>query len=1705
MVSDAAAGAPVLARSKAMCLHELVLAQCARTPDRIAIRDGEDAISYGEVASRTRSLARRLRGLGVGAETPVGVLLPRSRNLPVALLGILAAGGAYVPLDPNQPDARIAFVLEDTGAPLVLTTAELAGRVAQSATRCLLLDRDEVSADASSDAPLDELSAPEHLAYVIYTSGSTGRPKGVMIEHRNAAALLEWAHREYSAAELGRVVAATSITFDLSVFEIFAPLTCGGSIDVIEDGLAFATWPHRAEATLLNTVPSIMRELLAAAALPPKLPVVNLAGEPLPKDIVEAVWRHSPGCRVYNLYGPSEDTTYSTGDVVRSDDAKPTIGRPLTGRYVRLLDENGTPVPEGDIGEIYVGGPGVTRGYWRRPDMTAAAFLPDPVSPDRGRVYRTGDYGQLLADGRILFLGRRDDQIKLRGYRIDLGEIDAVLREHSSVADVATVAFDDPHRGTLLRCALAPRHEIEIEEIRAWLGRRLPAYMVPAEWLLMEAIPKLSNGKVDRARLRALAPQRRLDDTALPETDAEIQLAALWSELLGGMRIHRDDSFVGLGGHSLLAARLSARIKARFGRAIPGPRLLRAPTLRDQAELLDSSVGEELPPIPAVERADGPAPCSFAQLRMWTLERLLPGCPRYNIPIAFVLRGALDIAALDAALRLLVRRQPVLRTIYRHLDGEVAQSVVTVVEPLLRRADVSSHAPQAARSEAIRLATAFAGTCFDLAQAPPFAALLIDMGRDEHLLVLSSHHIAADGSVNLIVDALSRAYRDVLSDPAPDATAHAPSYIAYAAWERRRSESPPAHAAALAYWTARLADPPPLPDLPADRAAGGVTTGHGGRHTCGVPAATYEKLLKLGRTHGASLFQSLLALSWAFLARLCDQEEFCVAAPVADRPHPDAQDLVGNFVNTVVLRCALAGDPSFETILDQARERTIEALEHASLPFDRVVQAIPASRRAEGMPFTNVMVSLIPDQGCVSFAGIKAEPLDIVLPTARFDLGLFFSIVGDELRLSIEYASDKFEASTVRRFAQHWMTLAAAALADPSSAMSRLPLLSEAERHTILEEWNATEHPCDTDRLVHSLFEAQARRQPTALAVQGDGPELSYRELNQRADRLAGMLAGRGLRPGARIALLCERSPHLIVAMLAVLKAGCAYVPLDPDSPPARHETILRIAEAGALITDASMQARAERLAATAGGVPCLRADLLGEADRRSRPSGLSPDDLAYIIFTSGTTGVPKGVAVRHRPVINLIEWVNATHSVGPGDRLLFVTSVAFDLSVYDVFGVLAAGGSIRIAGRSEVRDPRALAEILEREPITFWDSAPAALDQCVPYLSGRGNLSLRLVFVSGDWIPVTLPDRLRRIAPDADIVALGGATEAVVWSNFHSVRDIKSGQSSIPYGRPIQNARYYILDRHMEPVPIGVPGNLFIGGEVLADGYVGDPAQTAARFVPDPFRARPGARLYDTGDRARYWEDGTIEFLGRLDTQVKIRGFRVETGEIEAILAAQPGIRASHVSIRGERSARWLCGYVVADVADRNLATKLRSALRAQLPEYMVPEAIVVLDAFPLTANGKLDRARLPDPRRAPVEGAPEESIEMTNAESVVAEIWRTALAIADVGVDENFFDVGGNSVRLVSVHRTLETRFGQRIPIAELFRYPTIRSLADRLASRAQAPATGRGAPDHRAAEARRRLAAVKGRMTTGRRQTVGQRGRAGGHQPSSTPEDA
>ncbi|HEX6288073.1 MAG TPA: amino acid adenylation domain-containing protein [Herpetosiphonaceae bacterium] len=1095
------------------------------------------------------------------------------------------------------------------------------------------------------------------------------------------------------------------------------------------------------------------------------------------------------------------------------------------------------------------------------------------------------------------------------------------------------------------------------------------------------------------------------------------------------------------------------------------------------------------PTIPR-RAAEGPIPLSFSQQRLWFLDQLAPGSASYNMPLALALTGSLNVAALERSLNELVGRHEILRTTFVTVDGQ-PQQVIQPVAPLpLPLVDLQTLPEAERKAQMSQAVIAEVRRPFDLARDVLLRALLIRLAETEHVLVITSHHIVLDGSQALMMRELIMLYNAHVADIAPELPALPIQYADYALWQREWLQSE-RFKADLAYWQQQLGtgDLTPL-DLPIARPRPPAQTFRGARQNFELSRSLADALKALSQQEDATLFMTLLAAFQCLLSRYSGQRQIAVGTPVAQRGQPELEPMIGCFVNTVVMRTDLGDNPTFREVMRRVRQVALGAYAHQQVPIEMVIEALQLERDPSRNPLYQVMFVLQHTGGdaqsaAATFSGLTARPFTVDAGTARLDLLLYIEAIGDRLLGMLEYNTDLFDATTITRLLTHFHTLLAAAVANPDRRLSDLPLLPVAEREQMLAAWNDTRAGYDRTACMHHLFERQVERTPDATAVVCGTHHLTYHDLNQQANQIAHHLIALGIGPGSMVAVWLERSHLMIPALLGILKAGATYVPLEISFPTARVQWIVNNLAVRCIITQTdqlppltAMQPDAPTLA----HVLCLDTDQPAEtlppapealrlwpraalaALPQSNPAvAVSPDDLAYVIFTSGSTGTPKGVMVRHQPVINLIEWVNHSFGVGPSDRVLFVTSLCFDLSVYDVFGLLAAGGSIRVASSQELHDPEKLLHILCTEPITFWDSAPAALNQLGPFLASapaEGTAQLRLVFLSGDWIPVTLPDQIRGTFTNAQVISLGGATEATIWSNYYPIGAVDPQWPSIPYGRPIQNAQYYILDQQLNPCPVLVPGELYIGGECLASGYANDPILTATKFIPDPFSQtgypQGGARLYRTGDQARFWADGVIEFLGRIDQQVKIRGFRIELGEIESVLSAHPAVQHCVVVAREDSPGdKRLVAYVgeqrnngtkeqrgeIAELETRS--SELRTYLKERLPEYMVPSAFVLLDSFPVTSNGKLDRKALPAPERDDL-GATEALVApRTPTEQLLAEIWTSVLRVQQIGIHDNFFMLGGDSILGIQIIARAN-QAGLRLAPGHLFQYQTIATLA-------------------------------------------------------------
>ncbi len=1690
-------------------VHHRFEAWAARAPDAPAVVAEDGSLTYAELNQRANRVAHLLRGRCVRPDSPVGLCCERSADLVVGLLAILKAGGAYLPLDPALPRERLAAMLEDAAVALVLTQHHLVESLPHLEIPVLELDREPASGPGEAADPSPS-AAPENLAYVLFTSGSTGRPKGVAVEHRQLANYVRAIERRLALAPGVSFATVSTFASDLGNTVVFPALCGGGTLHVISqarlaDPEALADYAAAHSIDCLKIVPSHLSALLSGSRPSLVLPRSRLVigGEASRWELVERVRTLAPGCQVFNHYGPTETTVgvlaYRTTAEAPAAGRVP-LGRPLANCRTFVLTPSGEPVLPGGVGEIHVAGAGISRGYINRPGETAARFVPDPYSGRAGgRMYRTGDLARHLPGGDLEFVGRVDHQLKIRGFRIELGEIESVLASHSKVREAVVVAREsasgDPR--LVAYAVVDPAAEPSIEELRDHLADWLPEVMLPAAIVRLDTLPLTANGKVDRG---ALPDPDQMESTAAPpRTLTEEVLAEIWAELLGADRVGVHQPFFSLGGHSLLATQLVSRVRAELRVDLSLQDFFAAPTVAGMAAQIDvllrDAAGIASEPIAAAPPGTGPAPLSFAQERLWFLYRLLPESPAYNLPVCLRLTGDLDPGTLAGALAGVAARHEALRTGFATEGGRPYQEVRPPGPVPLPLVDLHSLAERA-RAEAGHWCAAEIRRPFDLERGPLLRSLLLRIDRGEHLLLVTTHHIVFDGSVGLFIRELGLVYESLRTGrpaPLPELPVQ---YGDFAAWQRRWLSGEILERQ-LAFWQRRLLGAPPLLELPADHPRPAVQSGRGARLAFAWHGGLVEPLRVLARQSASTLYMAVLAGFAALLERRSGQRDLLIGSPVADRPRPELEHLIGCFVNTMVLRIGVDAGVTFTELLARVRGVALEAYVHKDLPFEMLVEAVHPQRNLAHSPLFQVMFVLRAAPGrrpegaaAEAVRPVSFQTVQLDRGTSRFDLLFSLAEQAAGVAGAIEHNTDLFEAATILRLVGHLQNLLAAACAEPDRPLSALPLLAAAEHHQLVREWNDTEQPALAGCL-HDPFERQAERRPDAPAVTWEGGALTYGELAEETNRLARLLRRLGVEPGALVGVHLDRGPRMVAAVVAVLKAGGAYVPLDASLPPARVRLILGDLGVAVVVTEDRLLSGLAGLAGVTDLIDLAGAARAGgsgpriwhPADFRALPGDrllplATPEDVAYVIFTSGSTGTPKGVVVRHRPAVNLVDWINGRFAVGEADRLLFVTSLGFDLSVYDIFGLLAAGGSIRVASAAEVREPERLVELLESGECTLWDSAPAALQQLVPALPVAASGSrLRLVLLSGDWIPLPLPRRVRQAFPGAEVVALGGATEATIWSNSFPVGEIDPRWASVPYGRPIRNACYLVLDSELAPCPIGVAGDLYIGGGCLAMGYAGRPGLTAERFIPDPFAGVPGARLYRTGDRVRCWREGTIEFLGRLDQQVKVRGFRVELGEIETVLAACPGVREAVVIARGDRLDRRLVAYVVPEGEATIGARALRPLLAERLPEYMIPSAVVVLSALPVTASGKLDRAALPEPDAARTAADGAVIAPCTPAEELVAAAWAEVLGVSGIGVHDSFFELGGHSLLAMQVVGRLREVFQADLPLREFFESPTVAGLAARLTGARRAGRTPPLAP--RPAGTGRGLSFSQGRM--------------------------
>jgi len=1734
-------------------IQELFQDQAHRTPRALAV----GSLTYGELDARANQFAHYLTRLGVGPERPVGLGLEPGPEMIVGLLGLLKAGAPYVPLDPTYPRKRLDSMIQDARLACLVTRQ---GLPAADGVENVCLDRDRAAiARESEDDPDRGLLrglGPDSLAYIIFTSGSTGRPKGVGCTHRGVLNLLaDFEQRQ--PLEPGWLSSGwTSLSFDVSVYEIFSALLSGGELRfppeaVRGDPTAFAAWLEENRVRNAYLPPFMLGPIadgLRRGDLTLHLRRLLVGVEPIAEDILADIARLVPGLVIVNGYGPTETTVCATLYTVPAEETSPPsltgrqtpIGRPAHKARVYLLGLSQGPVPNGEAGEVYVGGEGLARGYVDHPDLTAERFLPDPFSPEPGaRFYRTGDLARLRPDGNLEFVGRLDHQVKIRGFRVELGEIDAALLDHPGVERAVTVLREDRAGDKRLVAYVVPMAggpAVTPADLRSSLLARLPEWMMPSAYVIMAALPIDSNGKVDRRALPAPGAARpELGQAFEPARNpVEEVLVTIWAEALGLERVGINDDFLALGGHSLLATRVVSRARDILGVELPVRTLFENPTVARLAGLIEAAragliEAARAGPIPGRSTlaprlsGDSPAtgqawPLSPAQRRLWFLDQMSPGTPLYNIPGTARLRGPLDVDALERTLNEIVQRHEALRTTFRvegrPPEGEPVQVVAPFLAVPLPVIDLRGFSPdepetearglsQARRlaearglSEAHRLAEAEARRPFDLGFGPLVRAGLFRLADQDHLFVLVMHHIVSDGwSLGVLMREIATLYEAFASGRPSPLPALSIQYADFTRWQAD-ALADGLEETQLAYWTRKLAGLPPLLALPTDRPRPAVLSDRGALASFTIPDNVTEGLRDLCRREGLTLFMVFLAAFQVLLHRYTGQSDLAVGVAIANRTRADLEDLVGFFVNTLVVRADLSGNPTFREYLTRVRQASLEAYAHQDLPFERLVRAIRPERSLGHMPLVQVLFAFqnMP-MPALKLAGVTVSEVEIDkidTGTAKADLVVTIEELGHGFGGTLQYSTDLFEAPTIGRLIGHFRTLLAGIVEDPGRPLTELPLLDAGERRLLLEEWNDTRREGYDDQCVHTLFDERAAHAPLAAAVACGDETLTYAELASRANRLARYLKGLGVGGGggSLVGVCLERSVDLVVSLLGILKAGGAYVPLDPDYPGDRLAFMLEDTRAPVLLTQESLLGNLP-LAEGAGGpvVVCLDRDreaIARESDAGPPEIKVSAEDLAYVTYTSGSTGRPKGVAIPHRGVVRLVKEANFAR-LSEEEVFLQFAPVSFDASTLEIWGALLSGGRLEMAPPGMLSLGQ-LGEVVRRRGVTtLWLTAGlfnAMVEDHLASLTGLGQLLFGGDVASGPHVR-----RAWRGLPGCRLINGYGPTENTTFTCCYTVPGEEAITPAVPIGRPVTNTTVYILDQAMRPAPVGVPGELYTGGDGLARGYLNRPAETAEKFGPDPFSSRPGARLYQTGDLARYLPDGNIEFLGRRDQQVKIRGFRIELGEIETALLGHPALREAVVVAGEDQSGgRRLVAYVVRPSAETGHpapdasaetghpapdADELRSFLAARLPGWMVPAGFVFLDRLPLGPTGKVDHAALPAPEAGSLSSSGEKfRPPRTSVERAVASVWAGVLKVDRIGLDDDFFALGGHSLLAAQVIGRMRESLGVELSVRRLFETPTVAGLS-RAVEEAQARASTDG-PLFEVGPIRRRAAA-------------------------------
>lgn len=1612
--------------------------QAGKTPDAVAVVFQDQTLTYRQLNEKANQLAHYLRYKGVREETLVPICADRSLLLIVGLLGIIKAGGAYLPIDPTYPPERIAYLLKDSAARYLVSMASYQDMLAQleegnERREVICLDGDWSAIEHHPTGKLPIVRA-DQLAYVIYTSGSTGQPKGVMVEHQQVVSLVR--NVDYVAFSESDILLATgSPSFDATTFEYWGMLLNGGQLvicgqtDLLDNELLKAEIRRRKVSKMWFIAGWFNQLVDVDLGLFEGLQTILVGGDRLSKTHVAQFRKHYPLTKVINGYGPTENTTFSlTYSIDSMLDCEIPIGRPLTNRGAYVLDANQKLCAIGVVGELYVGGAGLARGYWKRQALTEERFISHPFNAGE-RLYRTGDLARWLEDGNVEFVGRLDEQVKIRGYRIELGEVESGLEQCTGVRQGVVLAREDADACKHLVGYVVMEGGFDRKALLEELRTKLPDYLVPSHIVLMEAIPLTANGKVDKNALPDAGPARVITNTYRPaRTDTEAKLVKLWQELLRVDLVGVEDNFFALGGNSLLAIRMVSAIRQNFQVELPIKTIFTFPTIAGLAGELqpNESSGLLMPILPG--NRTGKMPLSFAQERLWFIDQL-QGSTHYHLPAVFRLLGKLDRHALSSAFGHIIERHEVLRTVIRQVDGRPYQHIMSPEYRLDYQAEKSMSDPEALS----RFIQATVEQPFNLARDPMLRAVLVRLSDEEHRLVVVLHHIAGDGwSVSVLVKELLEVYQATLEKRPPVLPALPVQYGDYAIWQRDYLQGE-VLAKQLSYWKQQLAGLETL-KLVTDHARSAIQSTEGGMQQIELGQDLRRNLETFSQMEGVTPFICLLAVFKVLLSHYSGQSDICVGTPVAGRLHAEVEPLVGFFVNTLALRSNLSGNLGFRQLLHRLRSTVLDAFTHQQLPFEQVVEAIGEDRDLSRPPLFQVAFALqnTPEVPYLHMEKVQlvAEPFEIT--TSKFDITLTATLAGPGLELSMNYCTGLFKEVTITRMLGHFRQVLSAALAQPDQPIEELSLLTPAERSQLIVDFNTAVEDYPRDHTLVELFEKRVDEMPFAVAVTFGNRQLNYRELDDQANQLANHLRKHGVGTENLVSICMERSPELIVSMLGILKTGATYVPIDPTYPTDRIRYMLADSGSSVVISTPDQAL----LLAENSTRQVITNEYWAEESKKRETVAIQPNNLAYVIYTSGSTGRPKGVLVEHAGVVNMASWYNQAYRQTASSRSTVLAGVGFDALGWEVWPALLAGASLFVVGDEERLSAKSLLAFCEQQRITHCFVPTALVPQFVQQPLPR-NLALQYVSTGGDQLQAVDVRNL-----PYNLVNNYGPTENTIVSSSYLLQ--AGDYRMLPLiGKPVANTQSYVLDGQGRPVPVGVVGELHIGGVQVARGYLNQPELTAERFIANPFDATPGARLYRTGDLVRWQGDGNLEYVGRSDEQVKVRGYRIELGEVESVLAQCTGVRQAVVAARSDAAAgKRLVGYIVNEGTFN--ADSLLAQLRAKLPDYMVPSHLVELQEIPLTANGKVDKRALPDPKHSRL---PSKAYlpPRNETESKLVALWQELLGVERIGVEDNFFQSGGHSLLAIQLCSKITQSFSlEDFPIVHVFKNPTIGQLA-------------------------------------------------------------